>query len=639
MTDRNKRLERSTVSSQTTKQSAQSGSAPPGVAIGVAFMAVTAALVIVTAGVILAVVQHSAIVSIKELVREKAEIVSLSIVERVKKHLEPVVAQSAFTAEIISELDLTAATEETVGARLYAALAASPQVSTIALVERDYTLLRSFRNRPAVKVQKSDWSDSVAFTTMIDPAWRSTNPYWGPLFYAESADATLLNFLTPLKTGAETSHILISSVLLSDLTRFIASLQNEMTGQAFILYGREGVLAYSLLAGRPAKISDQAPLPLLSDIVGTPLSHIWSANRMRKIEADLVNDLEARVVTTDGESYVFLFRELDGFGEEPWYVGSYFTLDGLAPQLTRNSVVIAICLAIIGLGVIAALVLGRLISRPIRQLAVAADRLNHWDFDGDQRLSASIFREINEANAAFSSAAHALRSLQIYIPRHLARRLIEDSETGAIESEEHDISVLFTDIVDFTGLAERAPAAEVVRFLNSHFTLLATCIEAEQGVVDKFMGDSVMAFWGGLKTDEDHATHACRAAVRIAEAVFHENGMRRARGERPVCVRIGIHSGKAMVGNIGAPGRFNFTVVGDSVNTAQRLEALSREIGENDAEVISLISGETAMRLGPEFLISPVGRKVLHGRHVETEVFMLKSARPILGAEPATDET
>ena len=249
--------------------------------------------------------------------------------------------------------------------------------------------------------------------------------------------------------------------------------------------------------------------------------------------------------------------------------------------------------------------------------------------------SKSLFREINEANSAFNQAQRACESLQAYVPATLAKRLIKQDDGNVIKSEEHTISILFTDIVDFTGMVEERSPKEVVDFLNAHFTMLAQCIEAEHGIVDKFIGDSSMAFWGGLESDQDHASHACRTALRIEEAMHHENCVRRANDRQAIKLRIGIHSGKAMLGNIGSAGRVNYTVIGDAVNTAQRLERLAREVGGEDPEVFTLISGETAVQLGPSFTISPIGRKVLRGRHDETEVFILKSSRTSFTTQPA----
>ena len=96
-------------------------------------------------------------------------------------------------------------------------------------------------------------------------------------------------------------------------------------------------------------------------------------------------------------------------------------------------------------------------------------------------------------------------------------------------------------------------------------------------MIDKYIGDSVMAVWGGLSRMEDHADHAMRAALAIAQVIREDNAVRRAAGQPPIRVRIGLHSGPVVVGNIGAPGRVNFTVVGDTVNIAQRFEQLGKE--------------------------------------------------------------
>ncbi|MBV8391891.1 MAG: adenylate/guanylate cyclase domain-containing protein, partial [Alphaproteobacteria bacterium] len=122
---------------------------------------------------------------------------------------------------------------------------------------------------------------------------------------------------------------------------------------------------------------------------------------------------------------------------------------------------------------------------------------------------------------------------------------------------------------------------------------LGACIEHEHGIIDKYIGDSVMALWGPLAGSRDHAAAAIRTALEIARVIREDNAQRRAQGLEPIRVRIGLHTGSAIVGNIGAPGRVNFTVVGDTVNIAQRLEQLGKEYMKDGDEVVVLTSGET----------------------------------------------
>jgi class 3 adenylate cyclase len=120
------------------------------------------------------------------------------------------------------------------------------------------------------------------------------------------------------------------------------------------------------------------------------------------------------------------------------------------------------------------------------------------------------------------------------------------------------------------------PAAEIADFLNHHFALVAKCVEAEGGTVDKYIGDSVMAFWGAPEPQPDHTERACRAAIGVSIALKSDNMARKREGKPPVRVRIGVHTGEVVVGNIGAPGRINYTIVGDTVNAASRLEQLCK---------------------------------------------------------------
>ena len=138
-----------------------------------------------------------------------------------------------------------------------------------------------------------------------------------------------------------------------------------------------------------------------------------------------------------------------------------------------------------------------------------------------------------------------------------------------------------------------------------------------------------MAFWGAPETQPDHAARACRAALGVARAIRRENVSRATSGLPLMRVGIGIHSGPVVVGNIGAPGRVNYTIIGDPVNTAARLEELSRSVAVQDEQVCILVSGDTASRLSDasrrDLRLIALGQHDLRGRDAPLDVFRLAS--------------
>ena len=216
-----------------------------------------------------------------------------------------------------------------------------------------------------------------------------------------------------------------------------------------------------------------------------------------------------------------------------------------------------------------------------------------------------------------------LKSFGRYVPRALVQHLIRENRVGA-GTEERELTVMFTDIAGFTTTCETMTPAEVADFINQHLTLVSDCIEREGGTVDKYIGDAVMAFWGAPHEMEDAAVRAARAAAAIRQAIADDNDKRAAAGMVRVRIRIGIHSGPLIVGDIGAPNRINYTVVGDVVNTAQRLEALGKEI-DPEAEAIVLASQTTRDQLDEGFEAVSVGGFKMKGKEQEVEVYRLLS--------------
>jgi class 3 adenylate cyclase len=561
----------------------------------------------------------------RDLVREKSDLLIESIIAYTRNHLEPVREQLKYVADLIESGTLRPGDRAALGNALRTSLAAVPQVSVVAFLDTDLTVLRAFRNRPGRPVSVDDWSEDPSVGDALTEVESASGAYWGELFVAEETAATFINARMPVRREGRFLGALIAGVSIAELSAFLASVSREQGGQAFILYGRDQVLAHpALLEGFPAA-SDAQPLPALAEFSDTVLRVLWDPAREVPNIAGLDLEGEARAVEIDGASYVVLMRRLDGFGHQSWLVGTYQDLEALTVEIDRLGLIPSIAIGVLALALGVAFLLARGLSRPVRQLAQAAQQIRALDLEGAATLARGPYRELNEAADGYNAMVSGLRAFETYVPRPLVTRLMADGTPSAIVSEEREVTVLFTDLAGFTAFAEDMPAADVASFLNEHFTLLGRCVDAEIGTVDKYIGDSMMAFWGAPEKQPDHAERACRAALCIARAIREENERRVALGLVPVRVRVGIHTGPVLVGNIGAPSRVNYTIIGDPVNTAERLEAFARDVPPADAQVIVLLSGETAARLTPKFRLERLGKFLPPGRHGRIEVFRLVS--------------
>ena len=227
--------------------------------------------------------------------------------------------------------------------------------------------------------------------------------------------------------------------------------------------------------------------------------------------------------------------------------------------------------------------------------------------------------ETGELAASFNAMVQGLAERErirdafgTYLDREVAEYILSDEFDE--EGRELEVSVLFTDVRDFTGFAAEAEAKEVVAALNELFELVVPVISRHGGHVDKFEGDGLLAVFGAPAPYRDHARRATRAAMEICRRV-NERGE-----DGALRVGVGVNTGRVVAGAVGGGGRLNFSVIGDAVNIAARVEAATREL---DRDV--LITAATAEALGDEIALTPEGPQYLKGVAEPVELFAVDS--------------
>lgn len=203
-----------------------------------------------------------------------------------------------------------------------------------------------------------------------------------------------------------------------------------------------------------------------------------------------------------------------------------------------------------------------------------------------------------------------------YVPAEVVAQLVEQPGLVRLGGEAREITVLFTDLAGFTGMSERLSPEQTVEVLTAYFNAMTPVIHRHGGTVDKYIGDAIMAFWGAPLPDAAHAEHAVRAAIEMQAAMDRLAGELRGRGLPPIAMRIGLHSGPAVVGNVGSDIRFSYTAVGDTVNLAARLEGANKAFGTG-----ILLSDATAARLPADLPLRVLDVVVVKGKSEPVRVF------------------
>ncbi|MBI1736194.1 MAG: adenylate/guanylate cyclase domain-containing protein [Candidatus Rokubacteria bacterium] len=208
-----------------------------------------------------------------------------------------------------------------------------------------------------------------------------------------------------------------------------------------------------------------------------------------------------------------------------------------------------------------------------------------------------------------------------YVAPEVVDQLVTDPGRLVLGGETREVTVMFADVAGFTSLSEGRPPAEVVGLMNECFTALTEVIQRHGGTVDKFIGDAVMAFWNAPIRYDDHAARACRAARDLLDALDGLNGVWSARGLPTISMRVGIATGPAVVGNVGSRTKFNYTVMGDTVNLASRLEGAAKVYG-----TLTLVAATTAERAAGAVAIRELDWLQVKGRAEAVTVFEIDRA-------------
>ena len=207
-------------------------------------------------------------------------------------------------------------------------------------------------------------------------------------------------------------------------------------------------------------------------------------------------------------------------------------------------------------------------------------------------------------------------AFSMYLAPEVVDQIMAHPEKLKLGGERREITLVFTDLKGFTSISEQLGPEEVTQLLNEHFSRATAIIKQHGGTVNRFIGDAIMAIWGAPLADEKHALNACLAArdMQLDMRKLREDFSQR--GLPPIFMRVGVHTGPAIVGNLGASDRFDYTAIGDSVNLAARLEGVNKFYG---TEI--LVSNATVQLLGGALPLRPVDRVIVKGKTEAVEIF------------------
>jgi class 3 adenylate cyclase len=454
-------------------------------------------------------------------------------------------------------------------------------------------------------------------------------PRWDPYF-----NRTVLTSWVPLFYDGHYLGTFIQYLSLSSLSDSLLRGREDLPGTPFILIGGNRVMAHPQLRDwgedTATKLIDSAdiarspiPLPTINDIGDPVLASIGKSENIPLDPDDErhQNGIKLSGLDQDDRYHLFVTRQVLNAPISPVIIGIYFDEELFDDEWDRLVLASILGGGVFILAVLVAIIISKQFTKPVRRFAAAARAFEDEDISSSDvpQLAGSRIREYDDAARSFNHMMMAVHDRERitslfgkFVPQSIAKKLLASgNDSGILPPQQTEATVLFVDIAGFTSMCESLDPQQIITMLNDYFDCATQIIEQHGGIITQFQGDAILAVYNVFDDLENHADAALDSAV----ALQNEVNSRTFEG-LTLKVRCGVNTGPMVAGNVGAKARLSFTVHGDAVNTASRLEQENKVLGTN-----ILISESTYGLLAHPERTSKAGEVLLRGRHSTTALY------------------
>ena len=447
-----------------------------------------------------------------------------------------------------------------------------------------------------------DWYVSVS---------QSRSPQWSDVYVFNSTKKPGITTGYPLVNAqGEFVGVIALDIEMGAISQFLRDTRISEDFAAFIMTEKEEVIASADKAEMVKVEGDKVRAINLSELEDKRV--IMGYQKFRNLDREIFS------FDKDGIEYISSFSYFPKTFEKKWSIGLIVPIDtfiGGIKTTQRKILMISFLIFVVSVALIG--FIARRIARPIVQLSEEATRIKNFELSNNREVETDIY-ELQLLNNSISSMRLSMRAFSKFIPKVLVAKLLKTNQSVKIGGKLKQVTLLFTDVVNFTSVSENYPPEKLVIHLSEYFEEVTQIIMNANGTIDKYIGDAVMAFWGAPIADKDQALNACRAALSLQYRLGNLNRQWANEGKPILETRIGIHTGDVIVGNMGSSDRMNYTALGDTVNLAARLEGTNKMYRTR-----IIISEEVWQEVQDRCLVRPVDLVAVKGKTKAVKIFEL----------------
>lgn len=538
-------------------------------------------VLIIAAGLPILLVGYFATEDIsRRLLRDRSELLLTSVTAPIEAQLATVAKTTDAAAQKLADGQVDPDGGASFVSFLQGLLASNDHISGIALVTPDGRLRRWSHDR----METLTGDDGLAGRQkLLAQAALDGKSNWSSPFVSNVDGEIVMTYRAPIRRGNAFLGLLTTVVSLRDVSVSLRTIGEEFDVVPFLIADRKTIVAHPAMSQ-----SKLAREPLTIDNLGDPIMAAMWADQRPIREADMMRGVGGHWSFIGGVSYTFIYRDLRLATGVDLLAGYYMRSElNQRDRLMRFYVAGLGGILLIG-AIAAAAYLGRRLARPVAAFGETSKAIGLHDFSNVDLSAwrASRVREIAGTAAAIANMAKGIQSFQRYVPRTLVQRLLVLGDESSRPTKRH-MTILFLDLEGYTRFSTGRDADDIASYLNRFFARVGPLVEEGGGTIDKYTGDGLMAFWGAPTDNPHHARDALACAFRIAAALqSHLEG--ESLLNKDTCrVRMGLHTGDVVVGDLGYDGRIDYTVVGEVVNGAKRVEGGLRGMAMSRSVVVA----------------------------------------------------